>query len=461
MKSRSGITPDFPIRTASRSASACLICAHCQELSQDTAWSKCSGCRRVAYCGKACQALDWNEHKPFCKRFAKVNAYDAAKGHTLSDLSRRLDYCVEEDESRAMIKVHGSIYRHPIISMGVKCQVCFRTPFHDKEHTFTPCGECKLAWYCSPDCQKLFTKYHSTRQCAELSLVRLTDYVHNAHMFQFQSPCDIILGGTPHPEYISVGSLKGWSEYDTVVQPDFNEHAEFIGKEYTWAHPDAIKSVKLCAVDSSTIVMTVLAGIDQTLPDARTRKKLCIHIIGAEIRETMCAAMMEEILHCMPALRTLTVAYVGPTLRLNSDDDDTANYACESCAPLRRQRFSIRRNVPYHEFVASETYKKNPPDLVAAFNSGMGEVETELWTPTIRHVLEINVPAVLTSYSHWEALNDMLFLRRLNAKLVLPVSRNVWAGVIPNPGEVCEKNNSEHFVNNYWQIVQGFKTENS
>jgi hypothetical protein len=29
---------------------------------------KCRGCRQVYYCGRDCQALDWDLHKPLCKR---------------------------------------------------------------------------------------------------------------------------------------------------------------------------------------------------------------------------------------------------------------------------------------------------------------------------------------------------------------------------------------------------------
>lgn len=28
---------------------------------------KCSGCNIARYCGEACQTLDWNTHREFCK----------------------------------------------------------------------------------------------------------------------------------------------------------------------------------------------------------------------------------------------------------------------------------------------------------------------------------------------------------------------------------------------------------
>jgi hypothetical protein len=41
-------------------SSKCAICG-------DPITSKCSGCKSKLYCGKACQAKDWRNHKKFCK----------------------------------------------------------------------------------------------------------------------------------------------------------------------------------------------------------------------------------------------------------------------------------------------------------------------------------------------------------------------------------------------------------
>ncbi|KAF7290648.1 MYND-type domain-containing protein [Mycena indigotica] len=455
---------DFPpktwITTVCRTQAACLVCTLCYRISP-VALSKCSGCKRVVYCSKTCQSQDWKEHKSICKKLAKVNAYDAAKGHTLSDLSQRFEYFIAEQEARARIDLTGSPYQHPLVGMGVKCQVCFRTPFHDSEHTFSPCEDCKLAWWCSPKCRKLFKQYHSPDQCATLNTVRATDTVRIAYALSRQSIRSMMLCTyNPQKRHTPIARLKGWDDYFTDIMPEFDIHARHVAAEFTAVHPDAIRAVKLLAIESASIALTLLAALEKTIPDVgyRSRTTLCIHIIGAGSRETLCQGIMEEIMHYLPNLRTLTVAYVGPALPPNADDSDTRNVVCESCIPLGRRRFAIRRHMLYHDFVQSETYKSHPPDLVAGFNTGMGEVESDLWKPSIQYILDSNIPAVFTSYSRWEGLNDALFLTGLHAYFVLPVHKNIWCGLLPNPSEVSEHYGAEHFVNHFWQVIQGTTT---
>jgi len=40
-------------------------CAFCSKRAKHM--KKCSGCNIARYCGEACQTLDWNTHREFCK----------------------------------------------------------------------------------------------------------------------------------------------------------------------------------------------------------------------------------------------------------------------------------------------------------------------------------------------------------------------------------------------------------
>ncbi|KAF7305501.1 MYND-type domain-containing protein [Mycena chlorophos] len=419
-----------------RTQAAGLVCARCFKISPITLLI-CSACRRLAYCSPACQKQDWKDHKSLCKGLSKVNAYDAERGHTLVDLSRRMAYCVAEEDERR------HIFDHPIIDIGPRCQVCFRTPFHDKQHTLKSCGDCKLAWWCSPECEKVFPAYHTKAQCETLCLVRATDTV--------MLPTEYT-----QPAYVPPSSLSGWNDYHARNMPHFNDFAASVAAEFVPVHPDAVRAVKHLAIDTASIVLTLLAALEKTLPDLRTRKTLCIHMVGAEALEPLSQRMTEELLHYIPALRAVTIAYVGPNLVMYEDESDTRNLACQDCAPRGRRRFSIRRNTTYHEFAKTPAYRANsPPDLVAGFNTGMGEVDSALWAPSIRFILKTGVPAVFTAYSSPEAMHDTLFLTRLGAKFVLPAETNVWRGVIPSPSVRYEQHGTEHFLNHYWMIVKG------
>ncbi|KAJ7074689.1 hypothetical protein C8F01DRAFT_1274259 [Mycena amicta] len=377
----------------------------------------------------------------------KVNKYDASIGHTLLDLSKRLEYFVAEEETRVQIPDLPLLYWHPLIKFGIKCHVCFRTPFHDADHTFTPCGECKLAWWCSPECADVFKDHHTSKHCADLCTVLAVDSVSIAYAVSRRVIRAIMLR-SEHTQrvYTPPSSLLGWDDYQTRMIAYFGQRVQLAASEFVHIHPDAGKAIKLLATESASIPLTVLGALEKVFSDSN--------------REGASQGMAEELLHYLPNLRTVTVAYIGPGLERDIfetevGEHDSRNLACEDCASRGRRRFAIRRRLTYHEFAETEAYRANPADLVAGFNTGMGEVEKELWTPSIRLVLQRGVPALFTSYSQTEALHDMFFLIRLRAKFVATMEKNVWRGVIPTPSERHEHWGTNHYINNYLTIVNG------
>ncbi|KAJ6602426.1 hypothetical protein DFH09DRAFT_899920, partial [Mycena vulgaris] len=341
-----------------------------------------------------------------------------------------------------------------------KCQVCFRTPFHDTTHTFSVCQTCKLAWWCS-ECEKRFGEVHTGSHCKDLATVRAVDSVKTAYFLARRSPQRFMLRTeNARTSYLPPSSLSGWADYHDRIFPKFKFATEFVAREFQSVHPDAVRAVELLATDSASIPLTLLHALEIAIPTLQTRSTLCIHIVAADERELMSKGMLEEILHYLPKLKSVTVVYVGP----NVYPADEPNLACSACQRAGRRRIAIRSSSTYtirlyHKFATTPTYRANPPDLVAGFNTGMGEVETAGWKASMAVVLDSAVPAVFTTYTMYEAINDTNMLRGVGAFFLKNVEKNSWRGGIPMIQERFEEWGADHYVNNYWFMVRGRETQ--
>ncbi|KAK7028262.1 MYND-type domain-containing protein [Favolaschia claudopus] len=442
-----------------RSQTALFSCINCSRRSEKCL-SKCAKCLRVAYCDRACQKEDWSRHKAVCSRLQKVNAYDRSKGHTPTTVTRRLDAYVAEEETRCGIFIGGSTNVYggfpSLVTTGIKCQVCFRTPFHDDKHNFSPCTKCRLAWWCSPECEAVFsTKAHTEKHCAHLCMTDAVEEVDAAATKKFRVSHSLFLATKQgRSSYIAPSTLSGWADYRTQIFPDFPVRVQSFASQFQTAHPDATHAVELLVTNATSMVMTVLAAMEKTLPDLGTRSQLCVHIVAAASRELNSLEMMEELLHYLPKLKDVVVVYVGPTL---PSSHASQNLACSECKQKGRSRKMIMSRNTYHGFAKSATYRANPADLVVGFNTGMGEVEVEGWTQSLQVVLQKKVPAVFTTYTIFEAMHDSNLLIGLHAEFVQAIEQNRWRGVIPLVTERMEKYDLEHFSNNYWFIVRGVR----
>ncbi|KAJ7485213.1 hypothetical protein B0H11DRAFT_2018529 [Mycena galericulata] len=421
---------------------------------------RCTRCMRVAYCDQACQLQDWTQHKMLCKKLQEVNAYDMKNGHTLFDPNRRLQYYVSEEVNRCEIfraadPPSGFGGFDTLITYGEKCQVCFRTPFHDAQYQFSACRKCKLAWWCSPECEKRFSDsdVHSPQQCEGLCTLRAIESVKIAYALARRSHKHVMISTHgPSTSYIPPSTLSGWADYHKRITPDFKTDARSFAREFQNVHPDATRAIELLATDSTSIVLTLLSALETALPNLQTRSTICIHIVAAASRELHAKAMLEELLHSLPKLKVLTVVYVGPEV---FHFNEPQNLACSACQRMGRRRTAIRSSIKYHEFVRSPEYKANPSDLVAGFNTGMGEVETAGWKKSMGIVLDNKIPAVFTAYTKFEAFHDTTMLLDLGAFFLKFAQRNPWRGVIPTIQERFQQYHLDHYSNNYLFIVRG------
>ncbi|KAJ7186793.1 hypothetical protein C8R46DRAFT_1058054 [Mycena filopes] len=438
-----------------RAQAAQLACTGCFRTS-DTTLSRCAKCRRVAYCGRDCQTKHWKVPKDECKRFQKVNAHDEKTGHTLPNPTNRFARYVDEQKIRGEVHLAGAAATYSsipdAITYGIKCQVCFRTPFHDTDHKFSPCKKCQLAWWCSPECGQVFSEAaHTARHCTDLCTVSTAEQMKAVYEPRHKR---LILLPTKNTQsaYIAPSSLTSWDHYYQTVFPEFAADARSFARPFESDHRDVALAVQLLATDSTSMVLTLLHALEQSIPDLPTRSKLCIHIVAAANKEEGVEGMMEELLHYLPALQSVVVVYIGPTLRPAVKG---RNLACSGCIQSRRRRVAIICPATYHAFAKTPEFRANPPDLVAGFHTGMGEVEVPGWQQSIPIVLDLKVPAVFTAYTRFEAMHDQYLLEDLGAFFVKTPERNPWRGIIPRVTEELESYSIDHYSNNYYFVVRG------
>jgi len=89
---------------------------------------------------------------------------------------------------------------------------------------------------------------------------------------------------------------------------------------------------------------------------------------------------------------------------------------CPACVAQHRSRSTSIHGFTYHDYKASSKFKS--PDLIVAFNTGMYEEYTDSWKTSLEVILDMNVPALFTSFNKDEAVQDLAILSSLHANIL-------------------------------------------
>lgn len=155
-------------------------------------------------------------------------------------------------------------------------------------------------------------------------------------------------------------------------------------------------------------------------------KELTIHVVDAsqsfEFEGGGATHVWEEIMHCLPAVVTLNMIYVG--LEVCISHSLTPVNVCAECKSRGRTRTQAIHEMTYQDYGASEEFIK--PDLVVAFNTGMNEVDTDIWKGSLDVMLSLDVPCIFTAFTKQEGEADLSVLGEVNA-------RTLSDAPVPNP----------------------------
>ncbi|KAL8785747.1 MAG: hypothetical protein Q9195_008513 [Heterodermia aff. obscurata] len=263
----------------------------------------------------------------------------------------------------------------------------------------------------------------------------------------------------PRRTYKPLSSAKSWYEYFKDLNG--TDSIEFVKPDFTPRDSNP-NSVAVCnmlklASDSVSTVLTALAALELTIPDLSQRDRLTIHVLGGTARELMILRLNEEFLHLLPNLRLVTVGYIGPdTLSETGKGQLLPSECCQYCKAAGRKRQVFLRKRLYHECDEASLFPEFPPDLIMACNSGHADEETESWRPTLERILAKDIPAVFTTFTEQEAIDEQTVFGRMGAHFVQTCEKNRWHGLVPkieNFGARYEV----FYYNHYTYIVKGKK----
>ena len=212
-----------------------------------------------------------------------------------------------------------------------------------------------------------------------------------------------------------------------------------------------------CGTNTRTIQLTLIAALEAIIPNVNTRSSINLHIIGAAGAELVSLPAFEELLHLLPSLITLQLAFVGLNVTEDPPNDKEIQnprtlQCCPACTKMRRT-ISIRAwRGPYHAYLDTQFYKT--PDLAAAFHSGFSVDEQGDWYPTIKYLAHPPHPTLFTACRYYEIRGEMGVWKNLGAEFAQNAEENKWRGMSPRLTACGDKPNEIIYQNHWWYIVK-------
>eukprot|EP00775_Hariotina_reticulata_P011385 gene11385-11533_t len=225
--------------------------------------------------------------------------------------------------------------------------------------------------------------------------------------------------GVPHRQQLPLPET--WAEYHRMRKmPCFQEEA--------W----------LLMTEGLSIPLTAAYACTQLYSDSQlvSMDEFVLHLAGSsdyELHQVMCTAVIEELMHLLPAVKKLHVVMAGPDLVriLNSNvpAEPFDKGTCPTCEEAGCSRYSSFFSGTYEAYAASKYWSK--PQLVLAMNSGLGQTEEDDWSPALTLMLDQQLPCCFTSMQQDEAAEDFAALIAAGAHVVSGPEANSLRSLVP------------------------------
>lgn len=212
---------------------------------------------------------------------------------------------------------------------------------------------------------------------------------------------------------------------------------------------------------SNSMLLTLLAALEATMPDLSTRKTIHLHLLGAHSYEFSAAMDMgTHILHFLPALTTLVITSVNPYVQgpfekypgpVHGQPYSPYGFCCADCKNKNRRMIHYYYKGEHHEYTASTFYQK--PDLAAAIRSGFSVCNTHRWRPTIELLVKADHPTLFTDEKDRDIELGVEILEELGANFVQKWEVNRWKGLFPELVSGGTSANEVVYKNRYWCII--------
>lgn len=138
-------------------------------------------------------------------------------------------------------------------------------------------------------------------------------------------------------------------------------------------------------------------------------------MIYVTARELLLLRMNEELLHLPRKLQILVVGYISADVPGNSSPGQLEiSECCQQCTAHGRKRQLLLRRRLYHERDRTSLLMESAPDLILACNSGQ----------TLQDMLDMDTPALSTTYNKEEAIDERAIFGALGAKFLQRYEEN-------------------------------------
>lgn len=373
----------------------------------------CSRCKIMPYCSKNHQSQDWIFHKSLCNAIKRTAKYEP-----LTPFSSFREYCIHRlTQNMRWVQALGrklEVWEKYMWMFPRVCVYCF-----SKENLF-PCPNCYCVSYCSVEHRKIHHRYHS-ENCAELRLGLEIDR--------------FFLKNLPIPLYkidhMEDEKDKFPEDYDKYFIP-----SPEIEVEFTNEHENVVNILKR---ESTIIGATLIHAFERAqLVENRQSKKesLLIHVVGASLNEGRCnwGLNSELIFHWITNLKNIHFILIGPETEGDIAPVSIKTDMCLKCSEGEKAFVLEYHQKFYHEIIDSLP----KPDMVAVFNCGLHEYETDeemdYWQPSIRCLVQnTEVPLMLTSLTKSEMDSDLNRITSLDVQLqfIVENKKNSFCGRRP------------------------------
>ncbi|RUS13686.1 hypothetical protein BC937DRAFT_94942 [Endogone sp. FLAS-F59071] len=437
-----------PVKRWTRLSVAAQACSTCNKPSSSSlTLLRCTRCKRSVYCSPQCARTHFPHHKKLCRALATLLPLYAEEGPCEGNFGEWKRRVLERLQLvTANLGQPLEYADQNMVLFEPKCQICFVTeltlelaiPQDDaRPSKLIVCPQCRIISCCSDAHWEIYRPRHDAICDKYLLSVTCDNLLFKHNDIRWMQQDYVPLEGPGSYPPLPSG---GWPAYFSWRQapPELST-------------PEAMP-FRALLTDRLSQCLTILSALQLVYPPSTLRelRNLTIHFAGGSQHEIIGSWATEEIQHCLPALQSLHIVLVDPTL----DPDPILNIpltTCPTCTDLSRTRTISTHGQTYHAFASTTYYTR--PDLVVGFNSGLHEVDINLWRPTLRHLVDLDVPCVFTSYNEQEAKGDVAAWREFGARVVHGPERNGWASEVPlaEPMGV-----DEFYVNSgWWFVVQG------
>ncbi|XP_049880955.1 titin [Pectinophora gossypiella] len=427
--------------------SACHVCK--KDLKQTRV--PCNFCSLVFYCSAKHKDEDYPQHQALCFAVSTIvhlkdqkHIYAEAKnitGHEYRLLRMQMIVSCEKVLKRRLVPWEQEALLYPRMCADAACREWRQSKLVD-------CEGCGQVSFCADHPDHL-PKSHQ-RWCKSYSLYhRLVVYQQTKGRLEPKLPSRVMAELYQIPEKLNEVLASMYEEKIDMTDIQYAALTQIATAPLTAAYCQQLFTNKMNSIYANGM---------------HKKASFTIHVVGAELQFEADALNKWEVffLHLRPDVKDLRVVLLGPDLnpsRLPLDLLGKINL-CENCRQnKRRVLFEFQDKKTYHEYWSTDF---TTPDLVCAFNPSIQRSSIfngkDTWPSTIKCILKLRIPFIITSYTMNELLKDLARIKECFDGPMNAISEpkyNSFASVRPDRNFITDDEMPLLFKNFCFAIVCG------